>query len=135
MLMALSPAVQQAGELERKKNRYEELGGQLKTMRDYAAKADRAIGIVPAFKTQEESDYFNKLQEEHAALGEELKSHKKISETTKYAPSETLSARRERSLKVMKALRAAEMANEAARDSLLSKMVDAYGQPLKREGN
>lgn len=135
MLMALSPAVQQAGELERNKVRYKELGGQLETMRGYAAKSGRAEGIVPAFKTKEESDYFNKLQKEHAELGEELKSHQKISEYTKYAPSETLGARRERSLKVMKAMRAADMANESARDSLLSKMVDVYGQPLKREDN
>ena len=135
MLMALSPGIQQAGELERKKVRYKELGGQIETMRDYAAKVGRSTNIVPAFKTQDESDYYNKLQEEHAALGEELKSHKKLSETTKYAPSETIAARRERSLKVMKAMRAADRANESARDSLLSKMVDAYGQPLKREDN
>lgn len=30
-------------------------------------------------------------------------------------------------------MQAANMADESARDSLLSKMVDAYGQPLKRE--
>lgn len=133
MLMALSPSIQQAGELERKKVRYKELGDQLETMRGYAAKSGRSTGIVPAFRTPEESDYFNKLQEEHAAIGEELKSHGKISQTTKYAPSETVSARAERSLKLMKAMRAADEANQLARDSLLSKMVDAYGQPLKRE--